>query len=144
MLRILTTKKISFQTPLIKDDQAKVANISDKGLVILTGCGHAGVVNTMNYAKKITGINRIYAIIGGFHLPADGGIYEAAIEPTLKELQRTNLTTLYHVIVQVGKQLIELLKLCLRNLYKAVWEPPFSFRTHQLIFLLQFSPLSTN
>ena len=74
--------------PLVKDDQAIVANISDKGLVILTGCGHAGVVNTMNYAKKITGINRIHAIIGGFHLPADGGIYEAAIEPTLKELQR--------------------------------------------------------
>jgi 7,8-dihydropterin-6-yl-methyl-4-(beta-D-ribofuranosyl)aminobenzene 5'-phosphate synthase len=74
--------------PLVKDDQAIVANISDRGLVILTGCGHAGVVNTMNYAKKITGINRIHAIIGGFHLPADSGIYEAAIEPTLKELQR--------------------------------------------------------
>ena len=57
-------------------------------MVILTGCGHAGVINTINYAKKITGISRIYAIIGGFHLPADGGIYEAAIEPTLKELQK--------------------------------------------------------
>jgi 7,8-dihydropterin-6-yl-methyl-4-(beta-D-ribofuranosyl)aminobenzene 5'-phosphate synthase len=32
---------------------------------MLTGCGHAGVVNTINYAKKITGINRVYAIIGG-------------------------------------------------------------------------------
>lgn len=74
--------------PLIRDDQAIVVNISDKGLVILTGCGHAGVINTINYAKKITGINRIHAIIGGFHLPADGGIYEAAIEPTLKEFQR--------------------------------------------------------
>jgi 7,8-dihydropterin-6-yl-methyl-4-(beta-D-ribofuranosyl)aminobenzene 5'-phosphate synthase len=38
--------------PLIKDDQALVVNISDKGLVILTGCGHAGVINTINYAKK--------------------------------------------------------------------------------------------
>jgi 7,8-dihydropterin-6-yl-methyl-4-(beta-D-ribofuranosyl)aminobenzene 5'-phosphate synthase len=73
--------------PLIKDDQAILVNVSDKGLVILTGCGHAGVVNTINYAKKITGINRIHAVIGGFHLPADGGIYEAAIESTLKELQ---------------------------------------------------------
>jgi 7,8-dihydropterin-6-yl-methyl-4-(beta-D-ribofuranosyl)aminobenzene 5'-phosphate synthase len=74
--------------PLIKDDQALVANVSDKGLVILTGCGHAGAINTINYAKKVTGINKIHAIIGGFHLPADGGIYEAAIEPSLKEFQR--------------------------------------------------------
>jgi 7,8-dihydropterin-6-yl-methyl-4-(beta-D-ribofuranosyl)aminobenzene 5'-phosphate synthase len=76
--------------PLIKDDQALVVNISDKGLVILTGCGHAGIINTINYAKKITGIDRIHAIIGGFHLPADGGIYEAAIEPTLKEFEKSN------------------------------------------------------
>ena len=75
--------------PLIKDDQALVVNILSKGLVILTGCGHAGVINTINYAKKITGIDRIHAIIGGFHLPADGRIYEAAIEPTLKEFQKT-------------------------------------------------------
>ena len=74
--------------PLIKDDQALVVNILDKGLVILTGCGHAGIINTINYAKKITGIDRIHAIIGGFHLPADGAIYEAAIEPTLKEFQK--------------------------------------------------------
>jgi 7,8-dihydropterin-6-yl-methyl-4-(beta-D-ribofuranosyl)aminobenzene 5'-phosphate synthase len=35
-------------------------------------------------------VDKIYAVIGGFHLPADGGIYEAAIEPTLKELQKAN------------------------------------------------------
>lgn len=52
--------------------RAIVANISDKGLVILTGC--AGIVNPMNYAKKIAGINRIHAVVGGFHLPADGWI----------------------------------------------------------------------
>ena len=73
---------------LVKDDQAIVANILSKGLVILAGCGHAGIVNTINYAKKITGVDRIHAILGGFHLPADGGIYEAAIEPTLKEFQK--------------------------------------------------------
>ena len=76
--------------PLIKDDQAIVANVKNKGLVILTGCGHAGVMNTINYAKKITGVDKIYAIIGGFHLPADGGIYEEAIDPTLKELQKAD------------------------------------------------------
>ena len=59
-------------------------------------------------------------VIGGFHLPADGGIYEAAIEPTLKELQKLDPDYLYPVIVLVGKQLIESLKLCLINLYKVV------------------------
>jgi 7,8-dihydropterin-6-yl-methyl-4-(beta-D-ribofuranosyl)aminobenzene 5'-phosphate synthase len=75
--------------PLIRDDQAIVINLSGKGLVILTGCGHAGLINTINYAKKITGIDKIHAIMGGFHLPSDGGIYEAAIEPTLREIQRS-------------------------------------------------------
>jgi 7,8-dihydropterin-6-yl-methyl-4-(beta-D-ribofuranosyl)aminobenzene 5'-phosphate synthase len=78
--------------PLIKDDLALVVNISDKGLVILTGCGHAGIINTINYAKKITGIDRIHAI---FHQPADRGIYEAAIEPTLEEFQKAH--ALYHI-----------------------------------------------
>ena len=44
----------------------------------------------MNYAKKITGVDKVYAVIGGFHLPADGGIYEEAIQPTLKELQKVD------------------------------------------------------
>ncbi|HZB18049.1 MAG TPA: MBL fold metallo-hydrolase [Nitrososphaeraceae archaeon] len=83
-----TNEKNLIPDPLIRDDQALVVNISGKGLVILTGCGHAGVINTINYAKKITGIDRIHAIIGGFHLPADGGIFEVAIEPTLKEFQK--------------------------------------------------------
>ena len=76
--------------PLVKDDQALVANIRNKGLVILTACGHSGVINTINYAKKITGIKKIHAVIGGFHLPADGGIHEQGIEPTLKELEIAN------------------------------------------------------
>ena len=76
--------------PLVKDDQALILNVKDKGLVILTGCGHAGIINTINYARKLTGIEKIYAVLGGFHLPADNGIYEEAIEPTLKELQKAN------------------------------------------------------
>ncbi|HVD07342.1 MAG TPA: hypothetical protein VNB67_02775 [Nitrososphaeraceae archaeon] len=38
--------------PLVKDDQAMVMNIKDKGLLILTRCGHAGIINTIKYAKK--------------------------------------------------------------------------------------------
>lgn len=54
--------------PLILDDQAIVLHIREKGLVVLTGCGHAGIINTVRYARKLTGIEQIYAIIGGFHL----------------------------------------------------------------------------
>lgn len=76
--------------PLVKDDQAIVVNVRNKGLVILTACGHSGIINTINYAKMVTRINKIYAVIGGFHLPADGGIYEQAIEPTIKELEKAD------------------------------------------------------
>jgi len=37
---------------------------------------------------QVTGIDKVYAVIGGFHLPADGGIFEEAIESTLNELQK--------------------------------------------------------
>jgi 7,8-dihydropterin-6-yl-methyl-4-(beta-D-ribofuranosyl)aminobenzene 5'-phosphate synthase len=76
--------------PLVKDDQALVANLRKKGLIVLTGCGHAGIINILDYAKKVTGIKKIYAIIGGFHLPADGGIYEEAMDPTIREIQNAD------------------------------------------------------
>jgi 7,8-dihydropterin-6-yl-methyl-4-(beta-D-ribofuranosyl)aminobenzene 5'-phosphate synthase len=52
----------------IEDDQAIVINVKDKGLIIISGCAHSGIINTINCAKKITNIDRIYGIIGGFHL----------------------------------------------------------------------------
>jgi 7,8-dihydropterin-6-yl-methyl-4-(beta-D-ribofuranosyl)aminobenzene 5'-phosphate synthase len=54
--------------PLVLDDQAVVVHVQDKGLVVMTGCGHAGIVNIVRYAQKLTGINTVYAILGGFHL----------------------------------------------------------------------------
>ena len=53
--------------PLIWDDRAVVFNVKGKGLVVITGCGHCGVVNTIKHAQKLTGIDKIYAVIGGFH-----------------------------------------------------------------------------
>ena len=72
--------------PLIKDDQAIVLNIKDKGLVVITGCGHAGIINTLRYAKELTGEDRIFALIGGMHLT--GGIFESIIPRTIDELER--------------------------------------------------------
>ena len=51
----------------VMDDSAMVI-IMPEGLFVMTGCGHAGIINTLEHAKKITGINNLYGIIGGFHL----------------------------------------------------------------------------
>lgn len=71
--------------PLIKDDQAIILKVKDKGLVIITGCGHAGIINTLNYSKELTGEDSIYAVLGGMHL--SGGLFEQIIPRTVVELE---------------------------------------------------------
>ena len=52
----------------LEDDQAIVINVEGKGLIVLSGCAHSGIVNTVNHAKDFSKIDSIYAVIGGFHL----------------------------------------------------------------------------
>lgn len=74
--------------PLVSDDQCLIVNVRNKGLVILSGCGHAGIINTIRNARNISGIKKIYAVIGGFHL--SGAIFEPIIKPTTNELAKIN------------------------------------------------------
>lgn len=71
--------------PLILDDQAVVINVKDKGLVVMTGCGHAGIVNIIRYARKITGEDKTYAVLGGFHL--NGPLFEPIISSVIESLR---------------------------------------------------------
>ena len=71
--------------PLIHDDQALVVNVRDKGLVVLTGCGHAGAINSIRYAQKLSGTDTVYALLGGLHLT--GAIFEPIIPRTVQELK---------------------------------------------------------
>ena len=71
--------------PYLYDDQAIVVHVRDKGLVVLTGCGHAGVVNTTQHAQQLTGVKEIAAVMGGFHL--SGPFFEPSIEPTVAALK---------------------------------------------------------
>jgi 7,8-dihydropterin-6-yl-methyl-4-(beta-D-ribofuranosyl)aminobenzene 5'-phosphate synthase len=66
--------------PLILDDQALIANVAGLGLVVLTGCGHAGVINICRYAQRLTGVATLHAVIGGFHL--SGPLFEPIIDAT--------------------------------------------------------------
>lgn len=71
---------------LILDDQGLVINLKRKGLIVITGCAHSGIVNTVKYAQKITGIDPVYAIMGGFHLT--GPQFMSITDRTIQELEK--------------------------------------------------------
>ncbi|MFD8376395.1 MBL fold metallo-hydrolase [Streptomyces sp. NPDC059688] len=70
--------------PTVIDDQALVVKVRGRGLVIVTGCGHAGVVNIIRHAMRLTGVSTLLALIGGFHL--SGPAFEPVIDPTVAAL----------------------------------------------------------
>jgi 7,8-dihydropterin-6-yl-methyl-4-(beta-D-ribofuranosyl)aminobenzene 5'-phosphate synthase len=57
-----------FSRDYLDDDQSIVINLEGKGLVVLTGCAHSGVVNTVRFARELSGVDEVLAILGGFHL----------------------------------------------------------------------------
>jgi 7,8-dihydropterin-6-yl-methyl-4-(beta-D-ribofuranosyl)aminobenzene 5'-phosphate synthase len=67
--------------PLVLDDQALVVHVRGRGLVVLTGCGHAGAVNLVRHAMRLTGVARLHALLGGMHL--SGPAFEPIIAPTV-------------------------------------------------------------
>jgi metal-dependent hydrolase (beta-lactamase superfamily II) len=58
-----------------------------KRLVVITGCGHSGIINILKYAKELTGSDRIYAVMGGMHLT--GGTFEPIIPRTIDKLEES-------------------------------------------------------
>jgi 7,8-dihydropterin-6-yl-methyl-4-(beta-D-ribofuranosyl)aminobenzene 5'-phosphate synthase len=67
------------------DDQGLIINIKNKGLVVISGCAHSGIINTVRHAQKITGIKKVHAVLGGFHLT--GPLFEKVIPPTIASLK---------------------------------------------------------
>jgi 7,8-dihydropterin-6-yl-methyl-4-(beta-D-ribofuranosyl)aminobenzene 5'-phosphate synthase len=51
-----------------RGEQALFFNVKGKGLVVLSGCAHAGIVNTVKHAQKVAGTDKVHAVMGGFHL----------------------------------------------------------------------------
>lgn len=72
----------------IEDDTSVVLNLKDRGLVIISGCAHSGIVNTVYHAREITGIDAVHAVMGGFHL--SGPLFESFIEITASALKEIN------------------------------------------------------
>lgn len=74
----------------IVDDSAIVYK-SDKGLFVITGCSHSGICNILEYAKKVCNDQRIYGVIGGFHLFD----VNERLEKTITYLKENNIKLLY-------------------------------------------------
>lgn len=72
----------------VMDEHALILNVGGKGLVIISGCSHPGIINTVLHAKKVTGINDVYAVIGGFHLT--GPAFEPIVGRTIEEMKKIN------------------------------------------------------
>ena len=75
------------------DDMSLVVNIRDRGLVILAGCSHAGIVNIMMQARRMTGVEKIHAVIGGFHLRVAG---DEQLSKTIDELSKADAVSAGH------------------------------------------------
>jgi 7,8-dihydropterin-6-yl-methyl-4-(beta-D-ribofuranosyl)aminobenzene 5'-phosphate synthase len=79
------------QGDLVPDDfQGEIAtiyNVRDRGLVIISSCGHSGIVNTIKHAQAITGIDQVHAVVGGIHLAAAPDALVARTADAFQQIQ---------------------------------------------------------
>ena len=73
-------------TDPFKDDLGVAINVKNKGLVVISGCAHSGIVNTVKHMQKVARTNKVHAIMGGFHLT--GPLFDPIIDPTITELRK--------------------------------------------------------
>jgi 7,8-dihydropterin-6-yl-methyl-4-(beta-D-ribofuranosyl)aminobenzene 5'-phosphate synthase len=66
-------------------EHATCFNVKDKGLVVISSCGHVGIVNSARQAQEVSGVQKIHAIVGGFHLgPAPADYLKQVVEEIKK------------------------------------------------------------
>ena len=99
---------------LFTGEHATVYNVNGRGLVVITSCGHAGVINSVRQAQQATGISKVHAVVGGFHLaPAPDEIVATTVA-AFKEMDPdyiipghcTGLNTIIAVHLALPKKLV--------------------------------------
>jgi 7,8-dihydropterin-6-yl-methyl-4-(beta-D-ribofuranosyl)aminobenzene 5'-phosphate synthase len=97
-------------------EHATCFRLGDRGLVVISSCGHAGIINTLRRAQEITGVDRIYALVGGFHLAPAPGDYLAKVMTELKKFDLEHVMPMHcsgQNFIDLAKQEIpEKLVLC--------------------------------
>jgi 7,8-dihydropterin-6-yl-methyl-4-(beta-D-ribofuranosyl)aminobenzene 5'-phosphate synthase len=68
------------------DDQGVAVKVKGRGLVVIGGCSHAGIINTVKHAQKAAQVDTVHAVLGGFHLT--GPAFEPIIEPTIEVMKK--------------------------------------------------------
>jgi 7,8-dihydropterin-6-yl-methyl-4-(beta-D-ribofuranosyl)aminobenzene 5'-phosphate synthase len=76
-------------------EHATCFQVGDRGLVVITSCGHGGIINTIQRAQDITGIEKIHALCGGFHLAPASPEYLDTIMTDLKKLPIDHLIPMH-------------------------------------------------
>lgn len=82
-IKLCIKKNDSFEPDPLVDEQALIIKHKE-GLIVIVGCSHPGIINILRHAVNMAGDNRIYAVIGGFHLL---GASKERIAKTVNELQ---------------------------------------------------------
>ena len=76
-------------------EHATCFNLGDRGLVVISSCGHAGMINTLKHVQAITGINKIYALVGGFHLAPAPDDYLREVMAGLKQFDMRHVLPMH-------------------------------------------------
>jgi 7,8-dihydropterin-6-yl-methyl-4-(beta-D-ribofuranosyl)aminobenzene 5'-phosphate synthase len=76
--------EVAQRPPLVWDWSEREQLRAEHGLVVLSSCSHAGVINVLHHAQRLTGVDKVHGVVGGLHLT--GGLFEAIIPRTIDEL----------------------------------------------------------
>ena len=68
-------------------EHATCFNVKDRGLVVISSCGHVGIVNSVRQAQEVSGVQKVHAIVGGFHLGPAPADYLDQVVAEIKKLE---------------------------------------------------------
>jgi len=97
-------------------EHATCFRLGDRGLVVITSCGHGGIINTLKRAQEVSGVEKIYALVGGFHLAPAPGDYLRQVMAELQKFDIAHVMPMHcsgqNFVDLAGKEMPEKLVLC--------------------------------
>jgi 7,8-dihydropterin-6-yl-methyl-4-(beta-D-ribofuranosyl)aminobenzene 5'-phosphate synthase len=97
-------------------EHATCFRLGDRGLVVISSCGHAGIVNTLHRAQEVSGVEKIHALVGGFHLAPAADDYLKSVMTELKKFDLAHVMPMHcsgqNFIDLAAKEMPEKLVLC--------------------------------